>query len=539
MNVPPLHVVVLGLVPCLIPPYALRLNRVFGTQRVGWMLFGVFSLLAALELVRYWRPLGIGIDQTLALDLLYLVIPVLLLIGMRHIEMLFKERLRLEQEEKRLRAGLEVQVQERTADLAKANEELQQEIALRKQGEEALRKSKEEYRFLFDQNPLPMWIYDLESFRFLAFNAAALRHYGYTGPEFRTMTAQQLCPPDEAAAFVADSARTSSWAQARGLWRHRQKDGSLIDVEIAALDLVYADRPARLVQAHDVTAQRMLQQQLQHFRQMEVTAQLAGGVADRFTQLIAVLEGEANTLAEKCQDPAAAEPLKRIAATAGSAADLTRQLLALVGRYPMQVRRLDLNALIENQIEPLTRLLGNAITLKKTCAASLPAITADPALVGQILHQFALNARDAMPHGGTLTLNTAAVQVDEFRAHQQEEARPGPFVSLTVSDTGCGMTPEIQGRLFEPFFTTKPGGQAAGLGLATVHGLVKQHSGWIEVASQPGAGARFTIYFPCDPLAEADTRQRPASDRRKVEVDPGAHRAVSRQMDKASAGDCL
>src|SRR5882757_9597263 len=188
MNFSVVHSVVLGLLACVIPPYAFRLSRVFGTRRVGWVLVTVFTSLAALMLVRSWQPFGL--DSKLTLDLLNFLIPVLLLIGMVHIEILFKERLRLEEEEKKLRMGLESEVKARTADLDKANDELQREISLRKQGEEELRKSKEQYRFLFDENPQPMWIFALDSFKFLVFNRATLRHYGYSNSDFRELTAK-------------------------------------------------------------------------------------------------------------------------------------------------------------------------------------------------------------------------------------------------------------------------------------------------------------------------------------------------------------
>src|SRR5215510_2078315 len=159
MSSGPVYSTVLSVFACLIPPYALRLTRVFGTKRVGWVIFSVFVLLAALQLVRAWHPMGLMLNPALTLDLLYLLVPVLLLIAMVHAETLMKERLRVEQEEKRLRAGLEQEVQQRTAELDAANEELQRETSLRKTGEQELRKSKEGYRFLFHENPLPMWIF--------------------------------------------------------------------------------------------------------------------------------------------------------------------------------------------------------------------------------------------------------------------------------------------------------------------------------------------------------------------------------------------
>ncbi len=509
------HSMALSLLPCLIPPYAFRLSRTFGTKRVGWVLFAVFSSLALLQLIRSWQPVTFGIDPRLTLDLLNFLIPMLLLIGMVHIETLFKGRLRLEQEEKRLRDGLEQQIKERTAALDAANEELQREISLRKVGEAELRTSKEQYRFLFDENPQPMWIFDLQTLKFLAFNRATLRQYGFTSAEFREMTAKDLCPLPEVDAFVADSAKTSPTNQPRGLWRHCKKDGSLVEVEISAQDLVYAGSPARLVLANDVTAQRMLQKQLMQAQKLELTTQLAGGVADNFQKLINVIEGDANALVQKCRDKSAAEPLRRIAATAGCASGLTRQLLALVRRHPMRPQPLDLNKLIEDHTGTVNRLLGNKITLEKICWGNLPSIIADPALILQVLRNLVLNARDAMPDGGLLTLSTAAVRVDESHASPQG-GRAGAYVCLTVSDTGCGMTSEVQARIFEPFFTTKGSDKALGLGLATLHGLVKQHCGWVEVDTQPGAGSQFTVFFPCAQLSGS----RPKAKSRELQPEP-------------------
>lgn len=493
------YALLLGLLPCIIPPYAFRLSRVFGTKKVGWLLFAAFSLLAALQLVRASVVMGWMANSSVTFDILYFLIPILLLIGMVHIETLFKERLRLDEQEKRLRARLETEVQTRTAELNQANEDLQREISLRKQGEEELRKSKEQYRFLFDENPQPMWIFDLETFRFLAFNSATLRRYEYPAAEFRELTAGDLCAPDQMDLFAADCGKTGFGVQHRGLWKHRKKDGTPIEVEITSLDLVYASRPARLVLAHDLTAQRQLQKELLQAQKLRVTAQLAGGVADNFQTLIATIEEDARSLSHNCQETASAEPLKRIAATAASAGGLTRQLLALVRRHPMQVQPMDLNKIIERESGPLSRLLGKKISLEIVCRANLPPVIADPTLVEQILRNLILNARDAMPNGGSVTVSTTAIRVDDTTSHRHEEARPGGFVCLTVADSGCGISPEVQEHLFEPFFTTKTSGRATGLGLATVHGLVRQHSGWVEVQSTPGAGSRFTVFFPCGP----------------------------------------
>lgn len=492
------HSLILSLLPCLIPPYAFRLSRVFGTRRVGWVLVTVFTSLGALMLVRAWQPFGL--DSKLTLDLLNFLIPVLLLIGMVHIETLFRERVRLEEQEKQLRADLESQVRARTAELDKINQELQHEISLRKQGEEELRKSKEQYRFLFEENPQPMWIFALDTFKFLAFNRATLRHYGYSNAEFREMTAKDLCLAEDADAFVAEAGKASLDLPPRKLCRHSKKDGSVIEVEMAVQDLIYAGSSARLVLTSDVTAQRALQKQLLQAQKWEVTLQLAGGVADNFSKLITSIERDAYLLSQKSADAEAAEPLKRVAATAGSASALTRQLLALVRRHPMRPQSVDLNNLLDRLIPGFARTVGNKIKVIANFSDGLLPVMGDPALIEQIVRHLTLNARDAMPDGGTLTIGTDVVIVDEARAERHEDAKTGTFVCLTVSDTGCGMTPEIQEQLFEPFFTTKGAGKATGLGLSTVLGLVKQHSGWIEVVSEKGAGSRFSVFFPCAPV---------------------------------------
>ncbi len=303
--------------------------------------------------------------------------------------------------------------------------------------------------------------------------------------------------PGEAERFLTDFARAEMDAQHRGLWRHLKKDGSTIEVEITSLDLVYAARPACLVLAHDVTAQRLLQKQLLQAQRMEITTQMAGGVVDNFSRLLQLIEEDASTLLRSHEHSDAAQPLKRIAATAASAGGLTRQLMALVRRHPIQVEPVDLNEFIESRQTRITRLVGNKISLEVSCRENLPSIVADPALLDQILHNLVMNARDALTNGGTLTLSTGAVRIERKRIRAHDEARPGTFVCLTVADTGCGMTPEVQARLFEPFFTTKARRKATGLGLATVHGLVKQHAGWIEVETNAGEGSKFTVFFPC------------------------------------------
>ena len=197
--------------------------------------------------------------------------------------------------------------------------------------------------------------------------------------------------------------------------------------------------------------------------------------------------------------------LKEIADAARRAAALTRQLLMFSRKQVIQPKVLDLNAVLQNLANMLMRLLGEDIRLESSYAPNLPQIEADTGMLEQVVMNLAVNSRDAMPKGGQLSMGTASVEIDEGYASQHPESRPGTFVCLTVTDTGCGMDRQTLDRIFEPFFSTKEVGKGTGLGLATVYGIVKQHHGWIEVTSQVGCGTTFKIYFP------AATRQTDAT----------------------------
>ncbi len=238
------------------------------------------------------------------------------------------------------------------------------------------------------------------------------------------------------------------------------------------------------------------------FRQaqkMEALGRFAAGVAHDFHNLLTVIQGYALLLARRTHDAETAEPLTQIAAAANRGAILTRQLLTYSRREAVNFEPLDLNALVENLTQMLSRLLGEDIVLRNAFGSNLKPVVGDTGMIEQIVMNLAVNARDAMPQGGTLTLSTCAVQIDETLAQRRREAQTGEFVCLKVADSGCGMTPEVLSHLFEPFFTTKPEGRGTGLGLATVADIVNQHSGWVEVSSQPGAGTEFRVYFPSAP----------------------------------------
>ncbi|MDD1750243.1 MAG: ATP-binding protein, partial [Methanothrix sp.] len=247
----------------------------------------------------------------------------------------------------------------------------------------------------------------------------------------------------------------------------------------------------------DVTDILNLEAQLRHAQKLDSVGQLAAGIAHDFNNVLTVIQGYADCLlARGPADGTAAKGLKEIAEAARRAAGLTRQLLMFSRKQVIQPKVQDLNAVLQNLTNMLQRLLGEDIRLESCYAPNLPPIEADTGMLEQVVMNLAVNARDAMPKGGTLRLATSSTTIEAASARQHPDSRPGSFVRLKVTDTGCGMDRQTLERIFEPFFSTKEVGKGTGLGLATVHGIVKQHRGWVEVASQPGCGTTFAIHFP-------------------------------------------
>ncbi len=258
------------------------------------------------------------------------------------------------------------------------------------------------------------------------------------------------------------------------------------------------DQIRTLARTLRLTVERVrLERLLQKSQRLETVGQLAGGIAHDFNNLLTVINGHVGLISDiPGLDGEVRESLDEIGAAVSRAASLTRQLLIFSRQQPVQKRSVDLNVVVGDLHKLLTRLIGEQVGIELQLAAQLPSVFADVGMMEQILMNLAVNARDAMERGGKLTIRTETIMIATDGARAHPEARAGIFVRLTLSDTGIGMSPEVLKRIFEPFFTTKEPDKGTGLGLATVHGVVQQHSGWIEVDSQVGHGSRFSVFLP-------------------------------------------
>jgi PAS domain S-box-containing protein len=375
----------------------------------------------------------------------------------------------------------------------------------------ALQESEQRYRLLFHANPQPMWVYDSETLAFLDVNAAAEAMYGYSRDEFLSRTLLDIRPPEEVEHVRQAAARVPPGIARSGPWRHLRKDGHLLFVRISSYPATFEGRRARLVLAHDITAEKELEEQLVQAQKMEAVGQLAGGVAHDFNNLLTVINGYARLLMARLH---AADPLRadagHILQAGERAASLTQQLLAFSRRQVLQPRPLDVGRVIDHLRPMLGRLLREDIDVRTTVPSSLPPVMVDPVQLEQVLLNLAINGSDAMPDGGTLSLDAGEVVVDADMAERQGLPQ-GRYVALAMSDTGAGMTEETRGRIFEPFFTTKAKGRGSGLGLPVAYGIVRQSGGTIVVHTTPGEGSTFTVYLPlADAPVMADQAAAPA-----------------------------
>jgi two-component system cell cycle sensor histidine kinase/response regulator CckA len=385
---------------------------------------------------------------------------------------------------------------------------------LRKRNEDALRESEQRYRTMVQSAVYGIYRSD-RSRHFLEVNPALVKMLGYD-------SAAEVLALDVSRDVYADADERSTLMQryVRGgriegiEVRWKRRDGRLITVRLSGRAVLKPDGTFDSFEmiAEDVTERRSLEDQLRQSQKMEAVGRLAGGVAHDFNNLLTVIKGYTELMLEHFgeSDPLRNE-LDEIRKAADRAAALTRQLLAFSRQQVLAPKVLDLNTVVSNMDKLLRRLLGADIDLQTRLDPQIGRIKADPSQIEQVIMNLAVNARDAMPIGGKLTILTANVDLDEGFVREHVGARPGSYVMVSVADTGVGMSEEVRQRIFEPFFTTKEAGKGTGLGLSTVYGIVKQSGGYVWVASELGFGTDFRVYLPrVDATADPGvSRQKP------------------------------
>jgi len=412
----------------------------------------------------------------------------------------------------------------------------------RRQAEAAVRRSEERFRALVEHSSDALILLDGAG-RVTYVSASSQRHLGWTAADMLGRSIFDFLHADDrelAGARIADAVQRPGATITQEL-RFQHADGTWHHMECVGVNrLNEPSVGAIVINARDVTERRRLEDQLRQAQKMEAVGRLAGGVAHDFNNLLTAILGYCNLMLDEipAEDPLR-QDLEEIRQAGDRAAALTRQLLAFSRRQMLQPQIIDLNTLVRQMEKMLRRLIGEDIELVTPLGPDLKQVKVDPASIEQVLVNLAVNARDAMPLGGRLTIETAMVDLDDAYAERHVTVIPGRYVMLAVSDTGQGMDAATRARIFEPFFTTKEQGKGIGLGLATVYGIVKQSGGYIWVYSEPGHGTVFKVYLPPSDVAASAVRPvEPASESEKhrgwetvlLVEDEDAVRALAREV---------
>ena len=405
-------------------------------------------------------------------------------------------------ERARLREDLESLVSERTAHM-------EAEIVKRKDTEQRLRESEERYRLMFDQNPHPTWVYDAETLAFLAVNNAAIRHYGYSEDEFRRMTIKDIRPAEGIPALLHSLTEHPDTPLPRvfGVFKHRKKDGTVIDVEIASSAITFSGRTATLVLANDVTEKRRnqeesnrLQAQIEQSQRVESLGRVAATIAHEFNNVLMGIQPFAeviqrNTSADAKIKKAAGQIIHSVA----RGKRVTEDILRFTRAAEPVLQPVDLCDWIERLVPELRGMIGDRIEISVDFPKRPVIARCDPAQLQQVVANLAVNARDAIPGQGTIFIAIAPARED---TRSRSGTFPPGMVLLSVRDTGSGMPREILDHIFEPLFTTKRTG--TGLGLAVAQQVIARHGGLIHVESEPGKGTTVSMLLPAAAFDNAE-----------------------------------
>jgi PAS domain S-box-containing protein len=405
---------------------------------------------------------------------------------------------RAEENLREANALLERRVSDRTAELTTANDSLRQEVSVRIQAERALRTSEARLRAIADAIPDPVFVVDEEG-RYLEVLTSQQNLFGGGKTALKGTLLREAHSPELADFFlkVIRQALTTQQIQIAEYELPVSNGRRWFESRTAPIAVPFDAKPAAIVVARDITQRKLAEAQLRQAQKMEALGQLTGGIAHDFNNLLAVILGNLEWLDEQLSEqPSLRDLVQRALGAVERGANLTRRLLTFSRHQPLRVQAIDLNALVLGMIDLMRRTLGETIAIRTALATAPPVARVDAAQLENALLNLALNARDAMPQGGTLTVETAAAELDAEYAAAHQALNPGSYVMLAVSDTGIGMAKPVLERACEPFFTTKASGKGSGLGLSMVYGLVTQSGGHIAIDSEVDRGTTVRVYLP-------------------------------------------
>lgn len=387
---------------------------------------------------------------------------------------------------------------------------IKSDITKKKEMEQELRFLYKRFELIFNSSPAGIAIVALRDFRFIEVNASFLETTKYKREEIVGFSAKELDLFEKADDFIQklQDISTSSAHHNYDL-NIKTKDRRIRNVLVSSEKVKLGIEDCVVLILNDITEKKLLEEQLLHSQKLESIGTLSGGVAHDFNNILTVIQGHSNLLMmSPSLPPELQDSVRQIAEAAERAAGLTRQLLGFSRKQRLEPRLLNINSVIENLTKMLKRLIGENIVLECSYQPDLPLVLADIGMMEQILMNLVVNARDAMPKGGRLTITTSSkfISANKF---PNSDISEGEYVIISIKDTGQGIKPKHLPKIFDPFFTTKEAGKGTGLGLATVHNIVNQHKGWIEVKSTLNVGTEFIIYLPAAPKKEDKSPDEP------------------------------